>query len=87
MQQVTTYTTAGRPGGREGNPGEYSQTLLDVKAVARMLGCSVRHCGRLADSGQMPPPVKLGGLRRWSPATLEQWIANDCPDLREGGAE
>ncbi len=36
--------------------------LLDVAAVAEMLGCSARHVYRLSDAGKMPAPVKLGSL-------------------------
>ena len=70
-----------------GNKATKGEKLLTVDDVAGLLTCSTRHVWRLADSGQMPRPVKLGGLRRWHPATLESWIAKGCPDLREGGAE
>lgn len=56
--------------------------LLDVRAVAKMLGCSARHVYRLSDAGRMPPPVKLGALVRWSKATVEEWIAAGCPACR-----
>ena len=39
--------------------------LLDVRQVAAMLGCSVRHCYRLVDCGKMPAPVYLGALVKW----------------------
>lgn len=54
--------------------------LIDVKAVAAMLGCSARHVTRLEDSGQLPPAIKLGRLSRWNRATIEQWIAAGCPN-------
>lgn len=57
--------------------------LLDVGAVAAMLGCSTRHVYRLADSGRMPRPVKLGTLNRWRPAEIENWLASGCPSCRE----
>ena len=34
---------------------------------------------RLADSGRIPPPVRIGGLVRWPRAALEQWIKEGCP--------
>lgn len=62
--------------------------LLDVQAVAEMLGCSARHVYRLSDAGKMPRPVKLGALVRWSKATIEEWVAAGCPACRvlKGGA-
>jgi excisionase family DNA binding protein len=60
------------------------ERLFAVKRVAELLNCSTRHVWRLADSGKMPAPLKLGGLRRWNPATLEEWLNSGCPDLREG---
>jgi excisionase family DNA binding protein len=59
-------------------------TLLDVRQVAAVLGCSPRHVYRLADAGKMPKPVRLGALVRWSKATIEKWIADGCPHCRKG---
>ena len=53
--------------------------LLDVEQVAELLNCSVRHVYRLADSGKMPRPVKIGALNRWSREIVEGWIADGCP--------
>lgn len=53
--------------------------LLDVEAVAAMLGCSPRHVYRLSDAGRMPAPVKLGALVRWSKAAVVEWIEAGCP--------
>jgi excisionase family DNA binding protein len=56
--------------------------LLDVRAVARLLDCSVRHVYRLADAGRMPAPLKLGALVRWSRQAIEEWIAGGCKPCR-----
>ena len=56
--------------------------LLDVKTVARILSCSARHVYRLADSGRMPRPQKLGALVRWDRIELEKWLADGCPKCR-----
>ena len=56
--------------------------LLDVNAVARFLSCSARHVYRLADSGRMPRPEKLGALVRWDRIELEKWLADGCPECR-----
>ena len=56
--------------------------LLDVNAVAQLLSCSTRHVYRLADSGRMPRPQKLGALVRWDRIELEKWLADDCPVCR-----
>lgn len=61
--------------------------LLDVRSVARLLGCSPRHVARLSERGEMPPGRKLGTLTRWSRSELAEWIARGCPRLRpERGA-
>lgn len=59
--------------------------LLDVKAVAKLLSCSVRHVYRLSDGGRMPGPVKLGALVRWPCHAVVEWIAKGCPSIRKGG--
>ncbi len=63
---------------------EPSAKLLDVQAVAEMLGCSQRHVYRLSNAGQMPAPVKLGALVRWSRTAIESWIAQGCPAVLTG---
>ena len=59
--------------------------MLDVEGVAALLNCSTRHIYRLADSGRMPRPLKLGALCRWSRAAVEDWIGRGCPPCRKGG--
>jgi excisionase family DNA binding protein len=60
--------------------------LLDVAGVAALLACSERHVRRLADSGRMPRPVRLGTLIRWNRAEIEKWIAAGCPTGRPGAS-
>jgi excisionase family DNA binding protein len=55
--------------------------MLDVTAVANLLGVSSRHVYRLADGGRMPRPLKLGGAVRWDRRTIEDWIAAGCPNV------
>jgi len=61
------------------NPSQNESILLNVHSVAKLLGCSPRHVRRLADTGRMPRPVKLGALVRWSRLEIEGWIAQGCP--------
>jgi predicted DNA-binding transcriptional regulator AlpA len=52
-----------------------SEALVDVQAVAKMLGCSAQHVRRLSEQGKMPAPIRLGArLIRWSPRTILDWI-------------
>jgi excisionase family DNA binding protein len=71
-------TTATLPGAVE------PVLLLDVRAVARMLNCSWRHVYRMADSGRMPPPVRIGASVRWRRADLVEWVSQGCPAIRRG---
>jgi prophage regulatory protein len=57
--------------------------LLDIDAVADMLGVSSRHVRRLADAGKCPQPVRLGGCVRWPRQVVEAWIADGCPNCRK----
>ncbi|MBI4717160.1 MAG: helix-turn-helix domain-containing protein [Planctomycetes bacterium] len=59
--------------------------LLDVRAVAELLGCSARHVLRQADAGLMPRGVKLGALRRWRREELLRWLDAGCPSQGEKG--
>lgn len=57
--------------------------LLDVQQVADLLGVSGRHVYRLADSGRMPRPLRLGGSVRWNIAEIQKWIAEGCPAVSQ----
>ncbi len=59
-----------------------SPELLDVKAVAALLDCSVRHAYRLSDAGCMPRPLRLGALVRWRKTDILAWIDDGCPAVR-----
>ena len=64
--------------------------LLDVRAVAKMLDCSVRHVYRLSDAGRMPAPVRLGTLVRWKATgsgSIGEWLDAGCPSVRKVGAK
>ena len=61
-------------------PPETEPALIDVKAVAALLGCSARHVTRLEEAKLMPAAIKLGRLSRWNRVAIEQWIAAGCPD-------
>lgn len=65
------------------SPADVSAKLLDVQAVAEMLGCSQRHVYRLSDAGRMPAPVRLGSLVRWSATAIREWIDQGCPSVRQ----
>jgi excisionase family DNA binding protein len=63
-----------------------STRLLTAAEVAKELRVSIRHVRRLADAGEMPRPLRLGRVVRWSEAELIRWIAGGCP-AAEGSAE
>jgi len=63
------------------------QALLDVRAIAKVFGCSARHVTRLAESGRMPAPLRLGVLVRWDRNAIQQWIADGCPPIRREDAK
>ncbi|MDY7011201.1 MAG: helix-turn-helix domain-containing protein [Planctomycetota bacterium] len=81
MMQKNGNATAGVNTGGERMPRE-TPAMLDIQAVADLLGCSIRHVYRLSDAGLMPRPVKLGALVRWSRAAILDWIDKGCPPCR-----
>jgi predicted DNA-binding transcriptional regulator AlpA len=67
-------------------PAEPKSELLDVNAVAALIGASSRTVRRLADWGRMPRPVSLGRMVRWQRSVIEEWIREGCPRVeRRGG--
>jgi len=59
--------------------GSPLSALLNTEDVSQLLSCSKRHIFRLADSGRMPQPIRLGTALRWRPQELSEWIADGCP--------
>ena len=57
--------------------------LLGVADMARMLGLGERTVWRLAGSGGLPAPLKIGRRRLWHLPTLERFISEKA--AAEGG--
>lgn len=53
--------------------------LLNVRDVAARVRVSVRQVWKLASSGRIPKPVRLGRSVRWRAAELQAWIEAGCP--------
>ncbi|WP_414707219.1 helix-turn-helix domain-containing protein [Rhodopirellula sp. UBA1907] len=51
------------------------EPLWTYETASRRLNCSQRHLQRLIDSGKIPPPLQVGGLYRYQPEVIEEWIA------------
>jgi len=74
---------------KQANPP--AKSLGDVNAVATIYDCSQRHVYRMADSGRIPRPIKLGALVRWRLRTGDPMtgvfdhIEAGCPSCRKGG--
>lgn len=63
------------------------RALFTTDDLSTRWNCSSRHVSRLADDGQIPPPVKLGNLVRWQRSKIEAWEAEGCPMLRNNQGE
>jgi len=49
---------------------------LDVREVARLLGCTERTIWRHKAKGLIPDARRTGGVVRWDRDELENWLAN-----------
>ena len=47
--------------------------LLTKQQLAERLQCSVRTVERRAAAGELPRPLKVGRLVRWTTEQLDQW--------------
>ncbi len=85
-QLVSTLGSGATPPAKEApKPAESKPELLDVNAVAALLGSSSRTVRRLADWGRMPRPVSLGRMVRWQRSVIEEWIREGCPRVERRG--
>jgi len=64
-------------------PDPTTPALLTAEAVGHVLSISTRQVWRLAASGQLPAPVRLGRRSRWRLAELMQWIGAGLPPRDE----
>lgn len=53
--------------------------LLSAKELAKLLRVSTRTIWRRKSAGEIPPPIKLGGLIRWQYGQIKSWISAGCP--------
>ena len=81
LQETQNAAAEANTGGGDQTPRD-SSLLINVDDVAALLKCSARHVWRMADSGKMPRPYKIGALCRWDRAVIEQWVAEGCPSCR-----
>ena len=70
----------------ETNPGSDQPLLIDVKAVAAMLGRCERSIWRDDIAGRIPAPVVIGGSKRWNLKELRRWVAAGCPSRADWDA-
>ncbi len=61
--------------------GTEQPALLTPEDVARILSCSPRTVNRLATSGRIPKPVRLGRLVRWNRQTHRRVDRGGLPTL------
>jgi predicted DNA-binding transcriptional regulator AlpA len=54
--------------------------MVDADAVAALLACSSRHVHRMAASGGLPAPHRVGQLTRWRVGNLRAWLRRDKED-------
>jgi len=64
----------------------HEKELLNIRAVAQMLDLGERTVWRMADSGVLPKPLKVGSRRKWRRRELLAWLDNGCPAVRRGVA-
>lgn len=73
VEQVASTNARPVPPGR---------TLIGVKIVAQKYEADTRSIFRWADAGIIPIGLKLGSLRKWDAAVIDEHIANGCPRVR-----
>ena len=48
--------------------------LLDVRAVAKLVGVCTRTVQNLSKTGKFPKPIMVGRKQRWSSRAIVEWI-------------
>ena len=58
------------------------ERLLTVRETASLLGCSVATVWRKASGAELPKPIRIGGMTRWSQGEIVAFI-EDAKASRE----
>lgn len=61
-------------------------SYMSITSLAAYLDVSKNTAMRLVEKGVLPPPVALGGLKRWDEATVKQAIASTLDAAASGRA-
>jgi predicted DNA-binding transcriptional regulator AlpA len=57
--------------------------MLNKAELAASLRISLRTACRKLAKGEIPTPVRVGGLPRWPVSEIQQWIKAGCPSNEE----
>lgn len=57
--------------------------LLNKNDVAKLLKVSDRTVYEWHTKGEMPKPIKIGGLVRWGRDEIKAWVHEGCPRASE----
>ena len=69
---------------RSGNGDDGAATLIDIEAVGRRLGVSVRHVRRLVHERRIPF-IKWGHLLRFDRVEIARWLDDARVDVMDRG--
>jgi predicted DNA-binding transcriptional regulator AlpA len=67
------------------NVSPTSAALWSVKSVAVSLGISIRQTWKLAATGRIPQPIRLGRSVRWKASDIQRFLEANC-DMQSFGA-
>lgn len=57
--------------------------FFDRRTLAAFLLVSTRTLDRLDAVGKLPPAVRIGAAKRWTRASIEEWVRLGCPGREE----
>ena len=59
-----------------------NEKLVDANYVAEMFGASRTWVNERIKEGDIPAPMRIGGLLRWRVGELREWMNAGCPAVR-----
>lgn len=66
-------------GGR--TPPDDPGLLIDTRQACKLLKVSPRTLWRMYNSGEMPKPIRIGRVVRWSYEELRAWVNSGAPPM------
>ena len=70
-------------GHTDSSSSDAPRLVYNTKALAQLLGVSIRHIHRMDTAGKLPRAVRFGRAKRWRVQEIHKWLDHGAPPRKE----